>query len=191
VVDDPASGEQELTEHLALLQRYLSDEVAPLVFAEALSDLVAHPRTVVASEIRSWVAAQYRSASPLPVADYLFHAARKLHVVAELELIPREALHGYLADLQLLLLEQCPEEDRDGLADDLANLEASQTVSVAPIQIVHRATGAEPAKLMRAVWLKAAGGDTPVAIEAGLPVDPYRVRRLIEHWVEEGSMTVA
>ena len=37
-----------------------------------------HPGIAVA--IRSWVADQYRSKSDVSIPDYLFHAAKKLHM---------------------------------------------------------------------------------------------------------------
>jgi len=135
--------EHELGEHLALLQRYLSDEVAPLVFSEALDALLAQPPALIAAEVRSWVAAQYRGAHPLPVSDYLFHVVRKLHVVGELGLLPADRLRAFLLELEQHLLEQCPDEDRDGLAEDFAHLDDSQTVLAAPVQIVHRSSAAE------------------------------------------------
>ncbi len=147
MADDSTAVEQELGEHLALLQRYLSDEVAPLVFAEALSGLVTHPPALVAAEIRSWVAGQYRGVSPLPISDYLFHTVRKLHVVGELELLPPDRLRAFLLDLERLLLEQCPFEDQDSLADDFLHLEDSRTVLAAPVQIVHRAGVAETSRV--------------------------------------------
>jgi len=137
---------QELGEHLALLTRYLSDEVAPLVFSEALDALLDQPPLLVAAEIRAWVAAQYRGAEPLPVSDYLFHTVRKLHVVGELGLVAADRLRDYLAALGELLLEQCPEPDRDALAADLAHLDESRAVLAAPVQIVHRPGGGEPAR---------------------------------------------
>ena len=142
-MDENPAPEQEIGEHLALLQRYLSDEVAPLVFSEALDALIALPPALIAAEVRSWVAAQYRGTSPLPVSDYLFHVVRKLHVVGELGLMPADRLRAYLLELEQNLLEQCPVEDRDSLAEDFAHLDDSQTVLAAPVQIVHRAGGAE------------------------------------------------
>ena len=175
MANDPTTAGQELSEHLALLQRYLSDEVAPLVFAEALSDLVTHPPALVAAEIRSWTAAQYRGTSPLPISDYLFHAVRKLHVVGELELLPVEQLRVYLVGLEQILLGQCPEDDRDSLADDFAHLEESQTVLAAPVQIVHRAGVAEPTKAQRSRGEQptrhpsaAAGTQLPARVVQGL-----------------------
>jgi hypothetical protein len=135
--------EHELGEHLALLQRYLSDEVAPLVFSEALDSLLAQPPELIAAEVHSWVAAQYRGATPLPVSDYLFHVVRKLHVLGELGLMPPDRLRDYLLALQRHLLDQCPEEDRNALAEDFGHLDDSKTVLAAPVQIVHRAGGPE------------------------------------------------
>ena len=142
-MDQVPAPEQELGEHLALLQRYLSDEVAPLVFSEALEELMAQPPALIGAEVRSWVAAQYRGSSSLPMSDYLFHVVRKLHVVGELGLMPADRLREYLLALEQILIEQCPEEDRDSLAEDFAHLDDSRTVLAAPVQIVHRAGGAE------------------------------------------------
>lgn len=173
MADEPTPAGQEIAEHLALLQRYLSDEVAPLVFADALSDLMAQAPVLVAAEIRSWVASQYRGSSPLPVSDYLFHVVRKLHVIGELELLPADRLHAYLTALEQLLLDQCPVEDRDSLAEDFAHLEDSQTVLAAPVQIVHRAGGVEPAKTPQVrgeapTRYAAAGGPLPERVVQGL-----------------------
>jgi hypothetical protein len=136
-------AEQELGEHLALLQRYLSDEVAPLVFCEALEALLAHPAVLIAAEVRTWVAAQYRGTAPLPVSDYLFHVARKLHVVGELGLIPADVMRAWLQQLEPVLLEQCPDADRDSLAEDFAHLDDSSTALANPVQLVHRAGSGE------------------------------------------------
>ena len=43
-------------------------------------------------------------------------------------------------------------------------------------------------KLAKAVWDKASRGTPPSQLEPELGVDSYRVRRLYEHWVTEGSL---
>jgi hypothetical protein len=43
-------------------------------------------------------------------------------------------------------------------------------------------------KLAKAVWGKASRGAPPSEVEPELGVDSYRVRRLYEHWVTEGSL---
>ncbi len=163
--------EQELGEHLALLQRYLSDEVAPLVFCEALEALLAHPPALIAAEVRTWVAAQYRGSAPLPVSDYLFHVARKLHVVGELGLVPAEALRSWLRQLEPVLLEQCPEVDRDGLAEDFLHLDDSSTALANPVHIVHRAGSGEAvrAAAVRAETVRGAPTRAETAVRAAAP----------------------
>jgi hypothetical protein len=42
--------------------------------------------------------------------------------------------------------------------------------------------------LTRTIWERVASGEAALACEAGLPVDAYRVRRLLAHWLEEGSL---
>jgi hypothetical protein len=46
-------------------------------------------------------------------------------------------------------------------------------------------------KLAKAVWDKAARGAPPAEVEPEMGVDSYRVRRLYEHWVTEGSLAPA
>jgi hypothetical protein len=43
-------------------------------------------------------------------------------------------------------------------------------------------------ELAREVWRRAASGFSPEECERELPVDRFRVRRLFEHWVAEGSL---
>ncbi len=46
-------------------------------------------------------------------------------------------------------------------------------------------------KLAKEVWGRASRGTPTSAVESELPVDAFRVRRLYEHWVTEGSLTSA
>jgi hypothetical protein len=43
-------------------------------------------------------------------------------------------------------------------------------------------------ELVREVWRRAASGFSPEECESEVPVDRFRVRRLFEHWVAEGSL---
>jgi hypothetical protein len=45
--------------------------------------------------------------------------------------------------------------------------------------------------LVEAVWERVGDGSTALSCEEGMPVDSYRVRRLLAYWVEEGSLAVA
>ncbi|HPA80217.1 MAG TPA: DUF4388 domain-containing protein [Thermoanaerobaculales bacterium] len=134
----------EQREALEQLQRYLSDTIAPMIFVDSMDTLLATPLENIAAQVVSWVASLHGTDSQLATADYLFHAAKKIHLLGELELIPREQSAGFLRGLRPYLLGACPEQDRRSLATDLDNLELSQGAE-APSVVghIHRAGGGE------------------------------------------------
>lgn len=113
---------REIAEARLLLARYLSDEVAPMIFADAAEILFRAPPEVLAREIHSWVGTQLQGPNASPVSDYLLHSARKVQNLGELELIPKEELNQYLARLQPLLISICPQHDRADLSENLSRL---------------------------------------------------------------------
>jgi hypothetical protein len=124
----------ELDEALVELQQYLSDAVAPLIVADSVQLLMKYPPEVVANAIRSWTGAQYRrgAGAAVPVSDYLYHTLKKIHMMAEFHLVPREPLEVYLAGLRPLILALCPAEDRAMLVENLGRLgEAPASISQA------------------------------------------------------------
>ncbi|HEY1433904.1 MAG TPA: hypothetical protein VGG65_00935, partial [Thermoanaerobaculia bacterium] len=128
------SPNPELDEALIELQQYLSDAVAPLIVAESVQLLMKYPPDVVANAIRAWTGAQYRrgSAAAVPVSDYLYHTLKKIQMMAEFKLVPREPLEVYLAGLRPLILALCPAEDRAMLIENLGRLgEAPASISQA------------------------------------------------------------
>lgn len=128
------SPNPELEEALIELQQYLSDAVAPLIVADSVQLLLKYPPEVVANAIRAWTGAQYRrgSAAAVPVSDYLYHTLKKIHMMAEFKLVPREPLEIYLAGLRPLILALCPAEDRAMLIENLGRLgEAPASISQA------------------------------------------------------------
>ena len=138
------SDNPELREALYELQQYLSDRLAPLMVADSLGMLVTLPPHLAAAEIQAWISAQYHGAgAKVPVSDYLFHALRKIHVVGDFRLIPEAALSSYLEELKVLLMEFCPEEDRELLRTNLARLGESAGGPPAPVEILHRQPGGE------------------------------------------------
>ena len=134
----------EQREALEQLQRYLSDTIAPMIFVDSMDTLLATPPEYVAAQVVSWVASLHGTDSQLATADYLFHAAKKIHLLGELELMPRERSAAFLRSLRPHLLGACPEQDRGSLATDLDNLELSQGAE-APSVIghIHRAGGGD------------------------------------------------
>jgi hypothetical protein len=134
----------EQREALQQLQRYLSDTIAPMIFADSMDILLAISPEYITAQIVSWVASLSGVDSKLATADYLFHAAKKIHLLGELELLPRDQIAAFLRILRPNLLAACPDQDRGSLANDFNNLELSQGAE-APTTVghIHRAGGAE------------------------------------------------
>src|SRR5207247_9302613 len=88
----------EVRESLFELQRYLSDQIAPLMVHDSIEVLLRLPPELAANEIQAWSAEQYSiSGAQTPVSDYYFHALKKLHLMAEYTLISEQVLAPYLA----------------------------------------------------------------------------------------------
>ncbi len=161
----------ELDEALIELQQYLSDAVAPLIVADSVQLLMKYPPEVVANSIRAWTGAQYRrgSAAAVPVSDYLFHTLKKIHMMAEFHLVPREPLEVYLAGLRPLILTLCPEEDRAMLLENLGRL-GEAPASISQAQNIFRQAPTEGSG-PRATASAAAGG-TGASIGGGAAGSP-------------------
>jgi hypothetical protein len=125
-------------EERLLLKRYLSDEIAPMIFADSASELFLVPPQFVAQEIQSWMGDQIRGASTMTASDLLYHAATKLHQLGLLELIPREEVGAFLTRLQPSLLELCPPEQRRGLEENFGHLEKSTGISGGKVEVLHK-----------------------------------------------------
>ena len=121
-----------------LLKRYLSDEIAPMIFANNASDLFEIPVGVVVREIQSWIGDQFRGSSNMTAADLIFHAATKLHQLGVLELIPREDVAQFMDGLRPYLIELCPVEQRVGLQTNFGHLEKSTSIAGSHTEVLHK-----------------------------------------------------
>jgi len=121
-----------------LLKRYLSDEIAPMIFADSASELFQIPAQLVAQEIQSWMGDQIRGASTMTASDLLYHAATKLHQLGILELIPREEVGAFLTKLQPSLLALCPPDQKRGLEENFGHLEKSTGISGGKVEVLHK-----------------------------------------------------
>ena len=172
-------------EERLLLKRYLSDEIAPMIFADSAADLFQVPAGVVAREIHSWIGDQIRGASNMTAADLIYHAATKIHQLGILELIPKDEVGDYLSGLKPTLLELCPAEQRRGLEENFQHLERSSGISGGKVEVLHKAGGgvaSGPGGAPQAAY-GAAGGlpGTPPAAGGAAPgqaVDPAALHRL-------------
>ena len=76
--------------------------------------------------------------------------------------------------------------------------ELQRSAALVPDGARLRPTGSKPTrlaqeddpKLLSAVWTKVSQGATAAECEAVAATDAFRVRRLLVHWVEEGSLQV-
>jgi hypothetical protein len=68
---------------------------------------------------------------------------------------------------------------------------ASDGLSLKPTGVPGTPLPDEDPDFIRLVWTQVAKGATPLACEAAIATDGYRTRRLLAHWLEEGSLAAA
>jgi len=162
------ADEAELQDAVFEFQQYLSDHKPPLMVADSIDLLLRRPPAFVAAQIQAWVGAQPLTA---PVSDYLYHGARKIWTVAELDLLPKEHVAAYVKQLTPALLTYCPDVDRDLLRENLERLGQAIAQPQAGPTVLHRQPGeaAPPAAQL------------PASSERGLSREVRRLSLLLEH----------
>lgn len=121
------TADPQIVAALYEFQQYLADKVPPLTVADSIELLLHNDPRVLASEIQSWTAAQFRGKGPaFPIADYLFHSLKKIHLIGELRLIEPKSVALFLERLKPLVSDVCPAEDREQF---LKSLELMETES--------------------------------------------------------------
>ncbi len=179
----------ELQEALIELQQYLSDAVAPLIVADSVQLLMKYPPDVVANAIRAWTGAQYRrgSAAAVPVSDYLFHTLKKIHMMAEFRLVPREPLEVYLSGLRPLILQLCPAEDRAMLIENLGRL-GEAPASISQAQNIFRQAPTEGSGPRTSASAAAAGSASPSASAQTQADTMHRFSLVLERLEAQGGL---
>jgi hypothetical protein len=133
----------EVRQALGELQRYLSDQVAPLMVADSIELLIGCPPALVAESVEAWVASQYRGASDdASMTDYLFHAMKKINLMAQLRLIDPERMKPYVDALSRIVVEICPSEDRDSFRATLKGLGQADTEVPPSVQLMRAGAAA-------------------------------------------------
>lgn len=168
----------DVREALLELQRYLSDSLAPLMVADSINLLLDHPANLAANEIQAWTIAQFRGrAQNVPISDYLYHAAEKIHAMGQYDLVPREPLRRFVADLGRSLLAFCPPADRDLLTQNLSRLGQAESVLTAPVEMLHRqgTSASGPIAATRSV-----SGESATPLTPGMVSDLRHLSMLIE-----------
>ena len=121
------------------LQRYLSDEIAPMMAVEHFEELVPHPPEVTAQIIAHWIGSQRHAPSEgVTTADLIFHSLKKLSLLSELELVRRATMMRAIHDISRALLRVCPEPERDALRLRLSHLGETRTVLASRNEFLHR-----------------------------------------------------
>ena len=153
--------------------RFLSDDLAPMMAVDSVEMLLQIPPAYMASSIQAWIGAQYRGqGGNVAVSDYLFHAFKKLHQMAEYELIDKAILGPFLAELGPLLIVLCPEADQPFLRENLTRIEeAADASTVAPVQSLHRQAGGAQIPSQAAPIASAAGATVAAVPAAAVPAD--------------------
>jgi hypothetical protein len=130
----------EVREALDELQQYLSDSLPPLVVADSIKVLLRYSPDLMASNIHSWTASQYRGGAEIPISDYLFHAVKKIQLMGEFHLVPEGPFETYLEELKERVLVYCPEGDREFLRTNLTRLKdaTSTSASAASVDVLFR-----------------------------------------------------
>jgi hypothetical protein len=148
------SAAAEVKEALLEFQRYLSDQLAPMMVADSVHLLLRCPPQLVAAEIEGWVGVQFSGPSgDVTVSDCLFHALKKLHLISEFDLIDKQQFDHYFGQLMPLVLQTCPAEDRETLRVNVSRLGQSDTATTSPVEVLHR-------QVRRGAAKASAGGGT-------------------------------
>lgn len=158
----------ELDRAVDELQQYLSDILPPLIVSDSIELLMRYPPQIAATSIHAWVMSQYQRSQTASLADYLFHAIHKIHLMSEYKLIPQEELSAYLQNLKQVVLEFCPSEDREILRLKFDHMEQAPSALSAPT--IQRTSG-EQQSLIRS--------------EAPKDVDAWRIGMMLHRLEKE------
>ena len=96
-------------------QRYLSDQVPPLMIEEEFGILLGSPPAALVEATMYWVTQTRRPQTATAIADLILHAVRKIALMGEFDLVPRPALRAFLDDYCRRIIEHCPVSERPRL----------------------------------------------------------------------------
>jgi hypothetical protein len=137
-------GEWDLREALFDLQRYLADQLAPLMMVDTFDLLMRQPPSLSAEQIVTWAADQYGMAGGATrLSDYYFHALKKIHLMSEYKLVEETALAPFFGGVASALLTACPGEEREALGQSMALLGRSESPRPTAVTVLHRPGGAD------------------------------------------------
>ena len=126
------------------MQRYLADEIAPMMAVDAAAALLRLPPKYGATAVQHWLEAQLSAPDrAVTVSSYLYHAVKKIHLFSELKLVEPAAMQLYVAQLSRLLVGLCPEREQTELKLRLSRIGETETRLAAPVSLLNRESGSE------------------------------------------------
>jgi len=137
----------DLREAVEELHLYLSDRIAPLMFAYSMELLLQQPAALIAAEVRTWAGQQAAAMPDVSLADLLFHAVRKVAGMGQFELVSNESLGARVKEMGQAVLPFCPPEDREVLRQNLEKLAMAppSAASLSGVETLRREANAPPA----------------------------------------------
>ncbi len=135
----PTDGAADPSPLLALA-RYLSDEIPPMLVAEDVEASMGAPGALLQT-LRTWVVSQLTGSSGRRMSDYVFHAVKKLHLLAELELVDRAEMAAVLREVVPQLIADCPAVEQQALVDGIGRIGQEEAVLSTPLEYIHRPGG--------------------------------------------------
>lgn len=124
------------------LQRYLSDDIAPLTAAEFFEELLPGSPEIAARVIAEWVSGQLSQRKErLLASDLVYHSLHKLYLLAEFELLPREPMLRYIQGASRILIQACPVAERDDLKIRLSRLGEGEAATSTRAKYLHGGGG--------------------------------------------------
>ena len=144
-MSEGAPSPQELQESVEELRDYLADGIPPLLAAGAVGALVSGAPDTMTAQVQGWLSFHYRARGrAVAYSDLAFHALRKLHLLGELGLVPKEQLASYLATLIEAIVPLCPPEEQEVVRTSLTRLRQGGTQELGKTAfLIGRAPGAE------------------------------------------------
>jgi len=162
----PETEHPDIRQAAEELQRYLSDDIAPMMAVEYFEALIPHPPEITAKIIAHWIQTQHHAPKEnVQTADLIYHALKKLSMLSELELVRRETMMRAIHNVSRLLVSVCPEGQRDDLRMRLSHLGENTTVLASRAEFLHREAGSYVA----GAQAPTDGGASPAPPKAAAP----------------------
>lgn len=140
---------ESVRQAFAEMQRYLADEIAPLMAAEAAEVIVALPAKVGAEIIWRWLETQLTAPDRVTsVSGYVYHAVKKFHQLGEVGVVDPRKMDRYVSELSRVVVRLVPEREQTELRLKLSRIAEVRTTLAAPVSLLNREAQDDDAEAM-------------------------------------------